>query len=44
MIDNRILNKFALGKDDYVLSPYGSGHINQTYLVTGTNVNTFCKR
>lgn len=35
MIDNRILNKFALGKDDYVLSPYGSGHINQTYLVTG---------
>lgn len=35
MTDKKILNYFDLPGDEYELSPYGSGHINVTYLVTG---------
>ncbi|MGN1093441.1 MAG: phosphotransferase enzyme family protein [Candidatus Neoclostridium sp.] len=35
MIDDQILKLFALPDDDYSLSPYGSGHINRTYLAEG---------
>ena len=37
MTDKKILNYFDLPGDSYELSPYGSGHINVTYLVTGEN-------
>ncbi len=35
MTDKKILDKFDLPKDDYSLTPYGSGHINDTFLAEG---------
>lgn len=44
MIDEKILKYFDLPREEYRLTPYGSGHINDTFLATGRDKRYILQR